>query len=124
MVKKKLRRFASSTGRRSRSRHAESGWRRRGTWSTVNAASGPELFQQLRAAPPAAVVIDLGRLPSHGRDVGVGVRTSKATRHVPLVFVDGAKAKVAKVRETLPDATFTTWDEIVGALTAALADPR
>jgi hypothetical protein len=90
----------------------------------VNAASGPELFQQLRAAPPAAVVIDLGRLPSHGRDVGVGVRTSKATRHVPLVFVDGAKAKVAKVRETLPDATFTTWDEIVGALTAALADPR
>lgn len=86
-------------------------------------ASGPELFRQLREAPPAAIVIDLGRLPSHGRDVGVAVRTSKATRHVPLVFVDGPEAKVVKVRELLPDATFTTWDEIADALAAALADP-
>lgn len=85
--------------------------------------SGAELLKVLRAAPPAAVVIDLGRLPSHGRDVGLGVRASKATRYVPLVFVGGSAAKVRMVRETLPDASFTTWAKVAETLAAVLADP-
>jgi CheY-like chemotaxis protein len=62
----------------------------------------------IRREQPAAVVIDLSRLPSHGREVAVYLRGSKATRHVPIVFVNGLAEKVAAVREKLPDAVYTT----------------
>jgi hypothetical protein len=35
---------------------------------------------------------------------------------VPLVFVGGAPDKVARVRETLPDAAFPTWVRIAETL--------
>jgi hypothetical protein len=84
---------------------------------------GPAALRALREDPPAAVVIDLDRLPSHGRDVGVSLRTTKATRRVPLVFVRGEPEKVARVRELLPDAVFTSWDEIGAALERVIAAP-
>ena len=52
-------------------------------------AGGPELLRRLREAPPSAVVIDLTRLPSQGREVGVALRYAKSTRRLPLVFVGG-----------------------------------
>jgi DNA-binding response OmpR family regulator len=52
-------------------------------------------LKDLSVDPPDVVVIDLGRLPAQGRDVGVSIRTRAGTRHLPLVFVDGAKEKVA-----------------------------
>jgi hypothetical protein len=68
-------------------------------------------------------VIDLARLPSHGREVAMALRTSPATRHVPIVFVEGAPEKVARAMEQLPDATFTSWNRIKGALSKAIANP-
>lgn len=56
---------------------------------------GPAFLRDLRESPPTAVVIDLSRLPSHGRDMALGIRGSKATRLVPLVFVGGELEKVA-----------------------------
>jgi hypothetical protein len=53
----------------------------------------------------------------------VRVRTYKDTRAVPLVFVGGAPEKIARVKEVLPDAVFTAWEELPGSLTAALAGP-
>jgi CheY-like chemotaxis protein len=82
---------------------------------------GPEILREMRSDPPAAVVIDLGRLPSHGREIGAALRQSKATRFVPLVFAGGEPAKVAKVRELLPDAVFTEWRGIRAALKRALS---
>ena len=35
-------------------------------------------MKEFRENPPDAVVIDLGRLPSHGREVGVILRGSKS----------------------------------------------
>ncbi len=84
---------------------------------------GPEFLCDLRAHPPTAVVIDLGRLPSHGRDVGLGVRQAKATRRVPIVFVGGEPEKVARVQSVLPDAAFTSWNKIRSALKRAIAHP-
>lgn len=77
----------------------------------------------MQASPPDAVVIDLSRLPSHGREVGHGVRTRKATRHLPIVFVDGEAEKVERTRKLLPDAIFTTWGRIKTALPKAIAKP-
>ena len=83
----------------------------------------PAGLRALRADPPDAVVIDLGRLPSHGRDLGAALRQTKAARFVPLVFVDGDPAKVARVRELLPDAVYTDWTSIHEALAQSMADP-
>jgi hypothetical protein len=73
--------------------------------------------------PPAAVVIDLSRLPSHGRDVAMALRERKSTRFIPLVFADGAPEKAARFREQLPDALYTTWPRIAHALKRAIANP-
>ena len=49
----------------------------------------PDDLKALGRPVAAAVAIDLARAPAHGRDVGLAVRQMKATRQVPLVFVDG-----------------------------------
>jgi hypothetical protein len=90
-----------------------------------NAAEGKERTAklQLRRRPPDAVVIDLGRIPSAGRDVALGLRSFKSTRSVPIVFVEGDPKKLAGIKKQVPDAEFTTWRGIRGALKQAIAKP-
>lgn len=87
--------------------------------------AGDSLFvtRQIKAGPPDAVVIDLSRRPSSGREVAHAVRATKATRHLPIVFVDGEPEKVRKTKQFIPDATFTTWARIKTALPKAMANP-
>jgi CheY-like chemotaxis protein len=80
-------------------------------------------IRELPRAGADAYVIDLSRLPSQGRDVGIILRRAKGSRHVPLVFVGGDPEKVARVQELLPDAVYASWDEIGPALQRALASP-
>ena len=80
-------------------------------------------IRKLRDDPPAAVVIDLDRIPSQGCAVGVAIRSQKATRHVPLVFVGGLREKTARTRALLPDASYTTWRDAGKALALALSRP-
>lgn len=84
-------------------------------------AAGRRMRELLARAD--GVVIDLGRLPSHGRHFATFLRQQKATRHLPLVFVAGDPAKTARVRAAMPDATFTTWQSIGTALRRALTQP-
>jgi len=86
-------------------------------------AHGGEGLRNYRDDPPDAFVIDLSRLPSHGRAVGVFLREQKATRLVPLVFVEGEPDKVARVKGELPDATYTSWSRIGPAVSRAIAKP-
>src|SRR5437667_8435499 len=79
---------------------------------------------QFRASQPSAVLIDLDRLPSHGREVAVALRNSKSTRHIPIVFAGGLKEKVARIREELPDAFFTDWNNVARVLQKALKSVR
>ena len=83
---------------------------------------GPAL-RALGQTPPDVVVIDLGRLPAQGRDVGVMLRTTAGSRHTPLVFVDGAEAKVDRTRQVLPDASYTSRDEMVASIRQTMARP-
>jgi hypothetical protein len=78
---------------------------------------------KLREDPPTAFVIDLGRLPSHGREVAFSVRQSKALRCIPIVFVGGVEAKAEAIRKQLTDATFTSWDDIAADLRQAIDNP-
>jgi hypothetical protein len=77
----------------------------------------------LRASPPDAVVIDLRRSPSQGRDVGGALRRRKAMRAVPLVFVEGDPEKTARVRSLLPDAVYTPWAGVAAAIERAMREP-
>jgi CheY-like chemotaxis protein len=80
-------------------------------------------LRAMREHPPDAVVIDLGRLPSQGRDVAMTLRKYATTRHTPLVFVGGPEDKVGRIRALLPDATYTAWDRIGDDLARAIAAP-
>jgi hypothetical protein len=78
------------------------------------------LIGQIKNNPPAAIVIDLDRLPSHGRIAATVIRSSASTRHIPLVFAGGVEDKTARVREELPDAAFAPWKSIGPAVRKAL----
>lgn len=76
----------------------------------------PTLIRELNHEVPEALVIDLSRLPSQGRSVGILARQSKQRAQIALVFVDGPPAKVEAIRKILPVALYRTWDSIGEAL--------
>jgi len=84
---------------------------------------GPGLSRVLRGSIPDAYLIDLTRMPSHGREVAMWLRSTKSTRHVPIVFVDGDPEKVARLKQLLPDAVYTTWPRLKTAIPRAIARP-
>lgn len=81
--------------------------------------SGPADLRALRDEPPDAVVCDLSRRPATTRDLAIAIRRQGATRHVPLVCVDGGGADVERIRALLPDATFCTSAGLLDALARA-----
>ena len=78
------------------------------------------MITRLRENPPSLFLIDLDRLPSHGREVAVALRNSKAMRKIPIVFAGGVEEKVSRIREELPDATFTDWNKAAAVAKKAL----
>ncbi len=101
---------------------AAAGLRRAG-FAVDYGVMGPELLRSIRSRPPDAFVIDLTRVPSHGREAARAFRLGKATRHVPIVFAGGAAEKVGPIRETFPDAAFCTWGRVPAAVRKAVARP-
>ena len=94
--------------------------RGRGFEADWYAGPGGAAFRALGENPPDAIVIDLGRIPSQGGAAGIALRQRKATRLVPLIFIEGDPEKTAAVRAMLPDAGYTTWPKIGAALRRAL----
>lgn len=83
----------------------------------------PDVLRRLKENPPDAFVTNLGRLPSHGRDVALAIRMYKSSRHTPILFVGKKPEKVEQVKEKVPDALFTSWEQIGAALEHAIAHP-
>jgi hypothetical protein len=82
--------------------------------------TGTPLMRALRSGDAEVFLIDLSRRPSHGREIGLALRSSPATRHRPIVFAGGDPDTVARLRTLLPDAAFTTWGRVKTALPRAL----
>ncbi|NIM94222.1 MAG: DUF3052 family protein [Anaerolineales bacterium] len=80
-------------------------------------------IKKLAGDPLDAVVIDLTRMPSQGRDVALNLRKTKGTRGMPLVFAGGDPEKVERIKELLPDAEYTSWEKIGSTLEKAIKDP-
>ncbi len=83
----------------------------------------PGLMKLWRESPPDAFVIDLSRLPSHGREIAIALRQSPATRAVPIVFCDGADEKIDRIRRDLPDAAYCSLSKLPSSLRKAIANP-
>lgn len=98
-------------------------WLRAAGYEPAAGALDAGLLRRLERDPPIAVVIDLSRLPGQGRDVGLAIRTRRATRHLPLVFVGGDHDKVSRIRGHLPDAIYAAWSGIDRALKRAISRP-
>lgn len=79
-------------------------------WATVLEAAGyavdieipksSQFVHKLRENSPHAVVIDLSRLPSQGRDMGLMLRQFRSTRFIPLIFVEGDPKKVERIKKS------------------------
>ena len=84
-------------------------------------------LRKVRSSPPELFLIDLGRLPSHGREIAAYFRRQKATRTVPIVFVGEDRERVEQARRLLPDAHFAQWTNVRATIRKArrhaLADP-
>ena len=82
----------------------------------VESVDGATAYQVIQTETPDVVLIDLSRKPSHGREIARSLRESSKTRELPIVFVDGDEIAIKKVRSRVPDALFTTWDEVTDVL--------
>jgi len=82
----------------------------------------PALMRAWRESPPDAFVIDLSKLPSHGKEIAIALRQSPATRYVPIVFCEGDEIKVNKIRALLPDAVYCSLSKLPSALRKALTN--
>ena len=74
---------------------------------------------RVRESPPDLFLIDLNRLPSHGREIAGYFRRAKVTRQVPILFVDGDTDRVSRAKQLIPDANFGKWEQIESALKKA-----
>jgi hypothetical protein len=77
-------------------------------------------FRKIRENIPDVYIIDLSRLPSHGREIGTALRSFKSTRRVPIVFLEGTKEKVERVKKVLPDAFYTDWRNLKSTIQKAV----
>lgn len=80
---------------------------RRDGWEVdVESSDGARAGKAIIAAPPDAVVVSLGRMPSHGRETVAFLKSAKATRAVPVIFVGGAGDVVEKTKKKIRDAVY------------------
>ncbi len=84
-----------------------------------NAEYTTDLMREWRANLPSVFVIDLSRLPSHGREIAIALRQSPKTKQIPIVFCGGADEKVKQIQTILPDAAFCQVEYLIKTVKAA-----
>ncbi len=87
----------------------EAGYQVISHWSTETAARISEPY-------PAAFVISLDRLPSHGRSVAEWIWEAKKRRHLPIIFEGGQPDKVEATKQKFPQAGYCRTGEVVQTL--------
>lgn len=90
---------------------------------SVSSADGALACRRIDDEQPDCVVVDLRRLPSHGVETARHLRERKATRHIPVVMVEGDPVKTTKARAKLEGLPFTPWARVRGAIRKAIASP-
>jgi hypothetical protein len=78
---------------------------------------------QAKAELPAAVLVDLSRTPSRGRDIAIAMRSHRVMLAVPFVVLGGSVETTAALREFLPDAIEAEWKRVAAVLRRAIGKP-
>ncbi len=73
---------------------------------------------------PAILVLDLDKTPSRGREIAIALRTSRAARHIPILFVGGLPEKVDRIRGEIPDVHFAEWADAARKMREVLKQPQ
>ncbi len=80
----------------------------------------PGEIKEIKNNSPSLFIIDLSRLPSQGRDLGIFLRKNKTTRDTPIIFADGDPEKINKIKAILPDAFYSSWNNIEASINNSL----
>jgi hypothetical protein len=84
--------------------------------------SSPEITRN-KVQLPVAVIVDLSRSPSSGRDIAVAMRSNRELVNIPFILVGGAPDRVAMLKQLLPDAIEAIWAGIGAVISAACKNP-
>jgi hypothetical protein len=98
----------------------------RGLGYTLRLVKSPTavVLRPLADRPPDVFVISLERSPSTGRDVALFLRSRKASRTVPIVFVASPESDLpVRLSELLPDCPVVGWNGIGNAIRGTMDKP-
>lgn len=86
--------------------------RRDGWHVEVETENGGRAYRHIRTSVPDAVVIDLRKRPSHGREVGSALRELRATREVPIVCIEEGDDAREQTRARIDGVRFAAADAL------------
>lgn len=82
-------------------------------WSVESESNdGGEAYRRVRAAPPDAVLIGASTRPGHGIQTALSLRQPRATRDLPLFFVDASEEARARISARVAGARFVESREL------------
>lgn len=70
----------------------------------------------VRQQPPDLLLFDLSQRPSHSWATAQHLSETPATRTVPILFLNGSPATIAKTQEKIPRAVFVRQEDLQAAL--------
>ena len=82
----------------------------------VESEDGARGGKKVLTTQPRVVVMDLAKRPSHSRETAQGLRSYKAGRDIPIIFVDGSDDDIKKTKVKVPDGIFITSAGLAEAL--------
>lgn len=82
----------------------------------VEAEDGARGSKLVRELQPTIVIVYLTRLPSHGRETAAYIQSVKDASHIPIIFVGGKDEPLRKTKEKVPNAVYTTPEELESEL--------
>jgi len=87
-------------------------------WQIIGMESedGARASKSVQQLQPGVVLVYLTRLPSHGRETAAYIQSVKSTSQVPIIFVGGRGEALRKTKEKVPDAVYSTAEELEAEL--------
>ena len=96
--------------------------RREGWKVDVECENGGRAYRHIRTSVPDVVVLDLGKKPSHGREVGSALRAIRATRDIPIVCIEEGDEAREQTRLRIEGVRFSTDGDLPYELVDAAHD--
>ena len=83
----------------------------------VESEDGARESKSVQQLQPAVAIVYLTRLPSHGRATAAHIRSVNSTSQIAIIFVGGKDKPLKKSKGKVPDAIYTTPEELESDLT-------